>query len=57
MKGHAETCISMRQVENHVRPGLTMRIPPIYMLLSAFFQERVSYFANMLLLQRASITE
>jgi hypothetical protein len=52
----------MRQVENHVRPSPTsatmIRVPPICMLLSALFHERVSFFAiNMLLLQRASITE
>ena len=48
----------MRQVEDHVRPGLTRRDPTICVLLSSLFQERVSNFAiNMLLLQGASITE
>ena len=52
IKGHAKTSLSMPQVEKHVRPGLNSRIPPICTLLSAFFQERVSYFAiNVLLLQ------
>jgi hypothetical protein len=48
----------MRQVEDHVRPSLTRRVPTTCMLLSALFQERVSNFAiHMLLLQKASITE
>jgi len=48
----------MPQVEDHVRPGLTRRIPTICVLLSTLFQERVSNFAiNVLLLQNATITE
>ena len=48
----------MRQVEDHVRPGLSRRVPTICMLLSALFQERVSNFAiHVLLLQNASSTE
>ena len=48
----------MRQVEDHVCPGLTRRVPTICVLLSTLFQERVSNFAiNVLLLQNASITE
>jgi hypothetical protein len=48
----------MRQVEDHVRPGLTRRVPNICVLLSSFFQESVSSFAiNMLQLQSASITD
>ena len=48
----------MRQVEDHVRPGLTRRVPTIFVLLSSPFQERVSNFAiNVLLLQNATITE
>jgi hypothetical protein len=41
-----------------VCPGLARRIPTVCMLLSAFFQERVSYFTvYMLLLQDATISE
>jgi len=48
----------MRQVKYHVCPGLARRVPTICVLLSALFQERVSYFAvYMLLLQDATITE
>ena len=48
----------MRQVEDHVRPGLTRRVPTICVLFSSLFQERVSNFAiNVLLLQNATITE
>ena len=48
----------MRQVEDHVRPGLTRRVPTICVLLSSFLQERISNFAiNVLLLQNAKITE
>ena len=48
----------MRQVKDHVCPGLARRVPTICVLLSALFQERVSYFTvNMLLLQDATITE
>ena len=48
----------MRQVEDHVCPGLNRRVPTICVLLSSLFQERVSNFAiNMLLLQGASINE
>ena len=35
----------MRQVEDHVRPGLTRRVPTICVLLSTLFQERISNFA------------
>ena len=45
-------------MEDHVRPGLTRRVPTICILLSSLFQERVSNFAiNVLLLQNAPITE
>jgi hypothetical protein len=48
----------MPQVEDHVRPGLTRRIPTICVLLSTLFQERVSNFAVYMLLQQdATITE
>ena len=58
IKGHTKSTLSMRQVEDHVCPGLTRRIPTICVLLSSLFQERVSNFAiNVLLLQNATITE
>ena len=48
----------MRQVEDHVRPGLTRRVATICVLLSSFFQECVSNFAiNVLLLQNTTITK
>jgi hypothetical protein len=48
----------MRQVKNHVCPGLARRVPTICVLLRAPFQELVSYFAvYMLLLQYATITK
>ena len=48
----------MRQVDDHVRPGLARRVPTICVLLSSLFQERVSNFAiNVLLLQNATITK
>jgi hypothetical protein len=48
----------MRQVKGHVCPGLARRVPTINVLLSALFQERVSYFAvYMLLLQYVTITK
>jgi hypothetical protein len=37
-------------VKDHVRPVLPRRIPTICVLLSAFFQERVSYFTVYMLL-------
>jgi hypothetical protein len=48
----------MRQVEDHVFPGLATRVPTISVLLSTPFQERVSNFAvYILLLQDATIME
>jgi hypothetical protein len=48
----------MRQVEDHVCPGLASRVPTICVLLSTRFQERVSDFAiDTLLLLNATITE
>jgi hypothetical protein len=48
----------MGRVKDHVFPGLARRVPTICVLLSAPFEERVSYFAvYMLLLQDATITE
>ncbi len=45
-------------MEDHVCPGLARRIPTVCILLSALFQERVSYFTvYMLLLQDATISE
>ncbi len=39
-------------------PGLARRVPPVCMLLSALFQERVSYFTvYILLLQDETISE
>ena len=47
----------MRQVENHVSPGLD-GIPSIWMVFGSLFQEHVNYFTiNMLLLTSGSITE
>ena len=57
IKGHTKTTLSMRQVDDHVRPGLTRRVPTICVLLSSFFQERVCNFTiKVLLLQNATIT-
>jgi hypothetical protein len=48
----------MRQVEDHVCPVLTRRVPTICVLLSALFQERISYFTvYMLLLQDTTIAK
>jgi hypothetical protein len=48
----------MRQVKDHVCPGLARHVPTICALLGALFQERVSNFTvYMLLLQNATITE
>ncbi len=48
----------MRQVKDHVCPGLARRVPTICVLLIALFQERVGYFTvYMLLLQDTTITE
>jgi hypothetical protein len=50
----------MRQVEDHVFPGLTRCVPTICMLLSTLFQEchGISNFAiYMLLLKNTTITE
>ena len=48
----------MRQMEDHVCPGLARRVPTICVLFSTLFQERVSNLAvHMLLLQNATITE
>jgi hypothetical protein len=40
----------VRQMKDHVRPVLARRIPTICVLLSAFLQERVSYFTVYMLL-------
>jgi hypothetical protein len=46
----------MRQVKDHVCPGLAIRVPAVSVLLGALFQERVSNFTiYMLLLQNAKI--
>jgi hypothetical protein len=45
IEGHTKATLSMRQVQDHVRPGLTRRVPNICVLLSSPFQERVSNFA------------
>ena len=46
----------MRQVKEHVCPGLARRVPAVSVLLGALFQERVSNFTvYMLLLQNATI--
>jgi hypothetical protein len=37
-------------MKDHVRPVLPRRIPIIWMLLSTFLQERVSYFTVYILL-------
>jgi hypothetical protein len=43
-------------MKDHVRPVLVRRIPTICMMLSAFFQERISYFTlYMLLLQNSTV--
>ena len=48
----------MRQVKDHVYPGLARRVPAVSVLLGAPFQERVSNFTvYMLLLQNATIIE
>jgi hypothetical protein len=48
----------MRQMNDHVCPGLARRVPPLGVLLSTPFQERVSNFTvYMLLLYYATITE
>jgi hypothetical protein len=48
----------MRQVKDHVCPGLARRVPAVSVLLGALFQERFSYFTvYMLLLQDATISE
>ena len=48
----------MSQVEDHVQPNLTRRVPTICMLISSFFQECVSNFViNVLLLQNTTITD
>jgi hypothetical protein len=48
----------MRQVEDHVCPVLTGRVPTICVLLSGLFQVRVSYFTvYMLLLQDTTIAK
>jgi hypothetical protein len=48
----------MRQMKDHVCPGLARGVPTICVLLSALVQERVSYFTVcMPLLQNATITE
>jgi hypothetical protein len=53
-----EKDLIIRQVEDHVWPGLTRRVPTIYVLLSTLFQECISNFAvYMLLLQKVTITE
>ena len=58
IKGHTKTTLGMRQVEDHVCPGITRRVPTICVLLSTPFQERVSNFAiNVLLCENATITE
>ena len=46
----------MRQVKDHVCPGLARRVPAVSVLLGALFQERVSNFTTyMLLLQNTTI--
>jgi len=46
----------MRQVKDHVCPGLARRVPAVSVLLGALFQERVSNFTiYMLLLQNTTI--
>jgi hypothetical protein len=58
VESHNKTPVSMRQVKDHICPGLARRVPTICLLLSAPFHERVSYFAvYMLLLQYATITK
>jgi hypothetical protein len=42
--------LDVRQMEDHVRPVLTSRIPTVRVLLSALFQERISYFNIYMLL-------
>ena len=34
----------MGEMEAHVRPGPARRVPTVCVLLSALFQERISYF-------------
>jgi hypothetical protein len=58
MKCHTKTTLGMREMEDHVCPGLAMRVPTICVLLSTLCQERVSNFSvYMLLLQNTTITE
>jgi hypothetical protein len=40
----------MRQMKNHVCPGLVRRVPPLSVLLNTLFQERVSNFTVCMLL-------
>ena len=47
----------MRQVEDHVCPGLARRVPTICVLFSTLFQERGNLAVHMLLLQNATITD
>ena len=35
IKGQTKATLGIRQLEDHVRPGLTSRVPTIYMLLSS----------------------
>ena len=56
MKSYPITPLSMRQVKDHVCPGLARRVPAVSVLLGALFQERVSNFTvYMLLLQNTTI--
>ena len=45
----------MRQVKEHVCPGLARRVPAVSVLLGALSQERVSNFTVCMLLQNATI--
>ncbi len=48
----------MGEVQHHVCPGIVNSIPPICMVFSSFFQNRVSNFAiNVLQLDNSTITE
>ena len=58
IKCHTKTTLSIRQVEDHVGPGLPRSVPTIYVLFGTLFQEGVSNFAiHMVLMQNATVTE
>ena len=39
-----KTPLGVREMEDHVRPVLTSRVPTVRVLLSTLLQERINYF-------------